>query len=60
MTNEARELRRVYKREYRRRNRDKVNQQQREWRTRNPEKVKEYQKKYWERKAEKDHGQFKK
>lgn len=51
MTSEAQEARRIYKREYRRKNREKINRQQREWRTANPEKVKAYQMRYWEKKA---------
>lgn len=51
MTSEAQEARRIYKREYRRKNREKINRQQREWRTANPEKVKAYQMWYWEKKA---------
>ena len=51
MTSEAQEARRIYKREYRRKNREKINRQQREWRARNSDKVREYQARYWERKA---------
>ena len=51
MTLEAQEARRVYKQEYRRKNREKINQKQREWRAANPEKVKAYQMRYWEKKA---------
>lgn len=47
----AKEAQRAYKRQYRRRNRDRINAQQRDWYARNPDKVKEYQKRYWERKA---------
>ena len=53
MTLEAQEARRIYKREYRRKNREKINRQQREWRAMNPERVKTYQMQYWERKAKK-------
>lgn len=48
---QAQEARREYKRQYRIRNREKVNLQQRMWRKKNPDKVKEYQAQYWERKA---------
>lgn len=48
---QAQETRREYKRQYRIRNREKVNLQQRMWRKKNPDKVKEYQAQYWERKA---------
>lgn len=51
MTSEAQEARRIYKREYHRKNREKINRQQREWRARNSDKVREYQARYWERKA---------
>lgn len=51
MTLEAQEARRVYKREYRRKNREKINQKQREWRAANPQKVKTYQMRYWEKKS---------
>lgn len=52
MTMEAQEMRREYKRQYRDRNRDKINAQQRAWGARNRDKLKEYQQKYWEKKAE--------
>lgn len=51
MSARAQEVRRNYKRQYRIRNREKINSQQRMWRKRNPDKVKEYQAQYWERKA---------
>lgn len=51
MTLEAQEARRIYKREYRRKNREKINQKQREWRAANPERVKSYQMRYCEKKA---------
>lgn len=51
LTLQAQEARRDYKRQYRARNREKVNRQQREWRAKNPERVKEYQKRYWEKRA---------
>lgn len=51
ITLEAQETRRIYKREYRRKNREKINRQQREWRAANPERVKTYQMRYWEKKA---------
>lgn len=53
MSARAQEVRRNYKRQYRIRNREKINFQQRMWRKKNPDKVKEYQAQYWERKAEK-------
>lgn len=51
MTPEAKKQRKIYKSEYRERNREKINQQQRAWRSRNPDKVKEYQRRYWEKKC---------
>ena len=51
LTLQAQEARRDYKRQYRARNREKINRQQREWRANNPERVKEYQKRYWEKRA---------
>ncbi|MBD5521230.1 MAG: hypothetical protein HDR03_08435 [Lachnospiraceae bacterium] len=54
MTLEAQEARRIYKREYRHKNREKINQKQREWRAANPERVKNYQVRYWEKKAKGD------
>lgn len=53
MSVQAQEARRDYKRQYRIRNRDKINRQQRKWRANNPDKVQQYNKGYWERKAEK-------
>ncbi len=50
MSPEAQELRRAYKREYRKKNREKINRQQRKWRSDHPDKVKKYQEDYWERK----------
>lgn len=51
MTMEAQEARKNYWRQYRSRNREKINSQRRAWGSRNRDKVKEYQQKYWERKA---------
>lgn len=52
MTNEAMEAKRIYNREYQRRNRQRINQRQREWRKNNPELVKAQLERYWQRKAE--------
>ncbi len=52
MTIEAMVARRIYNREYQRRNRQRINQRQREWRKNNPELVKAQQERYWRRKAE--------
>ncbi len=51
LSNEARERKRNYQNEYRRKNKDRINKLQREWRARNPEKVREYQTRYWENAA---------
>ncbi|MDE7416938.1 MAG: hypothetical protein K2N44_11705 [Lachnospiraceae bacterium] len=53
MSAEAIETRRAYQREYRRKNREKINSQRRNWRARNRDKVQQYNKEYWERRAEK-------
>lgn len=56
MSAEAIEARRSYQREYRRRNRDKINNQRKNWRAENRDKVQQYNWKYWERKAGKTKG----
>lgn len=56
MSAEASEARRLYKRKYRAKNREKINRQQREWRARNPDKIQGYQAKYWERVAQRTGG----
>lgn len=48
MTMEAQEARREYMREYRQRNRDRINSQRKNWNAQNPEKVRECQRRYWE------------
>ncbi len=53
LTVQAQEARRDYKRQYRLKNREKINRQQREWRVGNPDRVKQYQRKYWEKVAAK-------
>ena len=52
MTNEAREKRNAYMREYRQKNKERINEQNRALRAANPERYKMYQERYWERKAE--------
>jgi len=47
----AKELRRQYMREWRKKNRDKCNAYLRNWRERNKEKVREYNRRYWLKKA---------
>ncbi len=56
MTMEAQEERRRYQREYRHRNRDRINSQRKKWRAENRDKVREYNREYWERKAGKPKG----
>jgi len=51
MSAEAVEARRTYQKEYRRRNRDKINSQRKNWRAENQDKVQQYNQEYWERKA---------
>ena len=54
MTAEAVEARKAYQREYRRRNRDRINSQRKNWRAENRDKVQRYNREYWERRAEKE------
>lgn len=56
MSAEAIEARKAYQREYRRRNRDKINSQRKNWRAENRDKVQQYNREYWERKAGKAKG----
>ena len=51
MSAEAVEARRAYQREYRHRNRDKINSQRKNWRAENRDRVRQYNREYWERKA---------
>ena len=51
MTQEARDARAAYMKEYRRRNKDRLNAYARQWRKDNPEKVASYTEKQWQRKA---------
>ena len=51
LTLQAQEARRNYQREYRRRNRDKINSQRKNWRAENRDRVRQYNREYWERKA---------
>lgn len=51
MTEEAKEARRAYKREWSRKNRDKIREYHKRWRRNNPDKVQAAQERYWERKA---------
>lgn len=54
LTNEeaaAAQARRDYQKEYRKKNRDKINQSKRIWNSENKEKLKEYQDRYWTKRA---------
>ena len=51
MTDEAKNARREYSRNWRRNNRDAMNQYAKTWRDANPDKVKAYREAYWERKS---------
>ena len=53
LSEEAKEARRTYQRNYKRANAEKVNAYQKNWRKANPDKVKAYQENYWERKVQK-------
>lgn len=53
---EAQERRRIYKMQYRLKNREKINAQQRAWRAKNQNRVKEYQRRYWEKAAKASEG----
>lgn len=51
MTDEAKEARRKYQREYKRKNAEKINAYNRAWRKANPEKARQYNLNYWSKKA---------
>ena len=51
LSEEAKQARREYKRNYNRLNADYINSYQRNWRKANPDKVKTYQENYWKKKA---------
>lgn len=51
MTDKAIEIKREYARQYRAKNREKLNEYSRNWRKENPDKVKGYHEAYWEKKA---------
>ena len=46
------EARRAYQREYRQRNRERINSQKREWNTENRDRIRQYNERYWQRVAE--------
>ena len=56
MSAEAVEARKAYQREYRRRNRDKINSRRKNWRAENRDRVRQYNQEYWERRTEKAKG----
>lgn len=56
MTEEARAARRAYQREWRRKNRDKVNSYRRKWRQANPDKIRQQEERHWQRVADKAAG----
>lgn len=51
MTEAALKARKEYARQYRAKNRDRLNEYKRKWRKANPEKVNEYTERYWNKKA---------
>ena len=51
LSDEAKELRRQHKKQWRERNREKIRQYDADWRKQHPEKQKEYTARYWNRKA---------
>ena len=57
MTQEARDARAAYMREYRKRNKDKLNAYARQWRKENPEKVASYTERQWEKRAKENNSQ---
>ena len=54
MNDKALQKRREYARQYRERNREKINAQNKEWRALHPDRVKEYGRRYWEKQAAKE------
>ncbi len=48
MSAEAVEARKAYQREYRLRNRDKINSRRKNWRAENRDRVRQYNREYWE------------
>ena len=51
MTDKAKEARRAYQKEYKRKNAEKINAYNRAWRKANPEKTRQYNQNYWSKKA---------
>ena len=54
MTADATKARKDYMREYRQRNKERLNEYRKDWAKRNPEKIKAYTEKQWERFAERN------
>lgn len=52
----GREAKNAYMREYRAKNRERLNRQERQRRKKNPERYKKYSETYWERKAQEFEG----
>lgn len=48
---QATELKRQYYKEYRAKNKERINKKYKEWRENNKDKVKEYNRNYWNKKA---------
>jgi len=51
MTDEGKIKKAEYARQYREKNRERLNQYRREWNKKNKDKVKAYQENYWDKKA---------
>lgn len=56
MSTEARQAQAAYAKEYRRKNRERLNAYRRKWSKDNPDKVKQYQETYWKKKAQEQEG----
>lgn len=54
MTEDAKQARREYQREYKRRNAERINAYNRAWRKANPDKTRKYNANYWSKKAAAD------
>lgn len=57
MDDKAKEARKQYTREYRRKNKDHLNEYRRQWAQDNPDKVRQYQETYWKNKAAQEGGE---
>lgn len=56
MTEEAKAKRKEYLKQYRAKNRDKINEYHRNWNRTNPDKVREHTARYWQKKADSGSG----